>query len=106
MKNLAVFGISLALIALVVLLYMLCRNCCRKDSICAKLKVKVAEKLFYSTFIRYIVVGYLKLFNQFATMLCITYLLNGETIGAVFSIPVLVFLTMWPLFTIWFLLRH
>ena len=65
MKSLGIFAVSVGLILLIVLIYILIRrfNCC------GKIKIMIGKKIFYSGPIRYVIVGYLKLLNQFTTLL-------------------------------------
>ena len=65
MKSLGIFAVSVGLILLIVLIYFLIK----RFACCGKIRVMISKKIFYSGPIRYIIVGYLKLFNQFLTLL-------------------------------------
>lgn len=102
MKSLGVFALSIIIILLVILVYFLIKrfNCC------SKISAILNKKMFYSGPLRYVVVGYLKLFNQFATLLLIglassekAYILAGYAF-------VVTILTVWPVWTSFFLLKN
>ena len=67
MKSLGVFAISVIIILLVILIYLLIKRC----SCCEKIRKLLSKKLFFSGPLRYVIVGYVKLLNQFATLLLI-----------------------------------
>ena len=65
MKSLGVFFIAMSGILLVVLIFLLLRWLNRKMGLCGKVVKALKAKLFYSVMIRYVVVGYIKLTNQY-----------------------------------------
>ena len=65
MKSLGVFFIAMSGILLVILIFLLLRWLNRKMGLCAKVVNALKAKLFYSVMIRYVVVGYIKLTNQY-----------------------------------------
>ena len=73
-KNLGILFLSIVIIALFILIYFLITVCNRKYGCIAKLKERIKEKLFYNTFIRYMIVSYLKLFNQMLALLFMSFL--------------------------------
>ena len=73
-KNLGILFLSIIIIALFILIYFLITVCNRKYGCIAKLKERIKEKLFYNTFIRYMIVSYLKLFNQILALLFMSFL--------------------------------
>lgn len=77
MKSLGVFAVSIALILCILLVYLLikkCGTCCR--NMFGKLRVIIGKKIFYSGPLRYVIVGYIKLFNQFLTLLLFGFTTN------------------------------
>ena len=65
MKSLGVFFIAISGILLFVLIFLLLRWLNRKLGLCAKVVNALKAKLFYGVMIRYVVVGYIKLTNQY-----------------------------------------
>ena len=65
MRNLGIFALGVGALVIVIILFFLIRLCCAKISCCKKLGTMVHKKIFFSGPIRYVVVGYLKLMNQF-----------------------------------------
>ena len=65
MKSLGVFFIAMSGILLVILIFLLLRWLNRKMGLCGKVVNALKAKLFYSVMIRYVVVGYIKLTNQY-----------------------------------------
>ena len=65
MKSLGIFFIAIFCIFFVVLIFFLLRWLNRKMGLCAKVLNALKAKLFYSVMIRYVVVGYIKLTNQY-----------------------------------------
>ena len=59
-KSLGIFTIFIVLLALVTLVYFITKRC---GGCCAKLRNWIAGKIFYKLPIRYVIVGYLKIFN-------------------------------------------
>ena len=99
MKNLGIFAVSVGLIILLVLLYFLIKWCAKKCNCCVKVKNILSKKIFYNGPIRYVIVGYLKLFNQFITLLFLAYV-NSQGVHFVVGYGcVVAFLTVWPLLT-------
>ena len=70
MKSLGIFFASIAVILLLVMIYNLIRLLYARFKIIAKLKAIIYKNIFYSGPLFYIVVGYLKLVNQFASLIC------------------------------------
>lgn len=106
MKNLGIFAVSVALIFLVVLLYFAIKWCARSCSCCLRVKGLLAKKIFYNGPLRYVIVGYLKLFNQFVTLLFLAYA-NDQGVPLVVGYGCIVaFLTLWPLWTEYFLIKN
>ena len=64
-KSLGVFALSIAIILLIFLIYLISK----RFRCCEKIKAILRKKMFYSGPIRYVIVGYLKLLNQFASLL-------------------------------------
>ena len=62
--------------------------------------------MFYSGPIRYVIVGYIKLLNQFLTLLLFG-LANEEIVPMLvgYSLAIL-FLVLWPLWSAYFLLKN
>ena len=81
MKSLGIFAISIGIIILIVLLYFLISLCNKTFRCCAKIKTMIAKKLFYSGPLRYLVVGYLKLLNQFASLFCVALMEGADWLG-------------------------
>ena len=65
MKSLGIFFIAISVILFFVLLFLLLRWLNRKMGLCTKVVNILKAKLFYSVMIRYVVVGYIKLTNQY-----------------------------------------
>ena len=59
-RNLGIFTVAIVFILIVFLVYLIIRRC---GSCCTRVKTLFANKLFYSCPIRYVMVGYIKLFN-------------------------------------------
>lgn len=99
LKSLGVFAISIFIILLVMLCYLLIKrfNCC------SKIKAILYKKMFYSGPIRYVIVGYLKLLNEFAMQaldpLVTVYML-------VYFSGCILFLMLWPIWSAFFLLKN
>ena len=100
-----VIAISLALIVLLIILYFICKNIGKKNSCCQKVAAMFTTKLFYNGLIRYVIVGYLKLLNQFGQM----FLIAIATMEDPYNIPLsglaVLLLMIWPVFTAAFLIR-
>ena len=104
-KNLGIIAVSLALILLIIILYLVCKYSCKSQSCWSKIASMIQKKVFFSGIFRYIIVGYLKLMNQFAQMLLIG-LATMEDPGLIpLSLLVVICLTLWPVFTVAFLIR-
>ena len=65
MRNLGIFAVSIAILLIILLIYILIKKC---GGFCTKVRNMIYKKLFYSGPIRYVIVGYLKLLNQFFTL--------------------------------------
>lgn len=63
-KSLGIFAISLIFIAALFFIYFIFKKCASYcGGLCAKLKTLIYKKLFYSGPIRYVIIGYIRLFN-------------------------------------------
>ena len=104
MKSLGIIFISLIIIALIMIIYFLFKWCNKKYNCGKKILDAIRKKVFYSAPIRYIIVGYLKLLNQFLSMVFfgIIRLENGGMTTA-YGFACLIFI-IWPLFSAYFLL--
>ena len=104
-KNLGIIAISLALIVLIVILYLVCKYTCKSQSCWNKIAQYIKRKMFFNGIFRYVIVGYLKLMNQFAQMLLIG-LATMEDLRLIFlSMLVVIVLLLWPVLTTAFLIR-
>ena len=70
MRSLGIFLITIAIIGIIILFYFIVRLANKRFKLCTKLQEVIAKKMFFSGILRYIIVGYLKLFNQFASLIC------------------------------------
>lgn len=105
--SLAIFAIVSAFVVLVILIYFLIKKCpCKK--ICTKLQTTIKRKLFWSGPIRYIIVGYLKLLNQFANIFLLSLVAIKSQTDGIFAAIFIAFLIAWPIWTLFFLIgnRH
>ena len=80
MKSLGIIAFSLAILIFIFPIYLLISLCNRRFRCFEKIKTMIAKKLFYSGPLRYIVVGYLKLFNQFASLLCVALIEDADSV--------------------------
>ena len=101
-KSLGVFALSVGIILLLVALFVLIR----RFSCCTKVKDLLKKQLFYSGPIRYIIVSYLKLANQFMSLLFVALVRKQNYMMAIGYCFVVVALWAWPLFTQWFLIKN
>ena len=93
-------------IILVVLIFFLLRWCNRRFGLLGKVVNVLKAKLFYSVMIRYVVVGYVKLTNQYLAAIFMGMIHEsgiGSIVGAI--IPVLI-LMLWPPFSALFLVKN
>ena len=105
-KNLGIIAVSVCLILLVVLFYFLITLCNRRFKLCQKLQVIIKKKMFYSGPMRYVIVSYLKLANQFATMFLLALLVDKDTVMSFGYGVALLVLIVWPLWTEYWLLTN
>ena len=102
MKSLGVFAVSIALILLVFLIYFLIKRC----KCCEKIKQMLYKKMCYSGPIRYIVVGYLKLLNQFAALLLFGMSSQMSIFMIIGYALVIMFLMLWPFWSSCWLMKN
>lgn len=107
MKSLGIFFVGVAIIVIAILIYVLCKKFPAKcGSVCNKIKTMIQKKLFYSGPLRYVIVSYLKLQNQFFNMLVIA-MLSGAAFYLTIAYGFLVVLLMvWPLWTLYFMIGN
>ena len=106
MTSLGIFIISIPFMVLAVGLYYIIKTCTKKFACCGKIHNYIAGKIFYSSPIRYVIFGQLKVFNQFVPLIIFGLASNenGYLIACYF-LPI-VLLIVWPFFTVWFLFRN
>ena len=106
-KSLGLFFVVIIGLLLLVLVYFMVKASKNEKSIAFKIKVKLEKKLFYSSFLRYMIISNLKL--TFTTWAFLMSQWSFETIsgGAQTSVKILVivWLGVWPLFIIGFMLK-
>ncbi len=105
MKTLGVFFIGIVCIIIGVLVYVLIKKCPGKfDSMMAKFRAIIEKKLFYSGLIRYVIVSYIKLQNQFFNMFCLALVSGAATyLSAAYGF-VIGCLLIYPLWTLYLLI--
>ena len=95
------------LILVALLVYLVCKFCQRKcGKFWAMLKVFIEKKLFYSSPIRYIIISYIKLLNQFLNFLCLAIVVTGSWFEGTVSVFFVVGLMIWPLWTLYFQIKN
>ena len=105
-NSLGIFAISLPFMALAVGLYFIIKACSKQFKCCDRILHYIAGKIFYSSPIRYVILGQLKLFNQFASFLIFGLAIQESSYLIVgYSVPTML-LVAWPFFTVWFLLKN
>ena len=107
MRALGIFFIAVILVGTAVGIFF-CLRACRGNNCCArmgeKIRNKLRQKLFYSGPIRYVIVGYLKLFNQFLTSAALGIVAN-DLMGLVYLVPILL-LVLFPVWLVWHLISN
>ena len=106
MKSLGVFFLAISVILFFILIFFLLRWLNRKMGLCAKVVNALKAKLFYSVMIRYVVVGYIKLTNQYLAMVFMG-MIHDQGLGTIMSSAIPVFILMlWAPFTALFLVNN
>ena len=103
MKSLGVFAISIVAILLILLIYIIIKKC---GGFCNKIKTKIQDKLFYSGPIRYIIVGYIKLLNQFLTLFLIGTTKEEFIPMLIGYFIAILFLNLWPIWSAFYLMKN
>ena len=105
MMSLGIFGISLAVICLIMLFYFLLQLCATRFSCCLKVKNMLRAKLFYSVWIRYMIESYLEMSHSCIFFLSISasFVASMESLGTIVQILLLVLFAVWPFFVTGFL---
>ena len=106
-KSLGLFFVVILGLVLLVLVYFMVRASKNEKSIAFKIKTKLEKKLFYSSFLRYMIISNLKL--TFTTWAFLMSQWSFETISGgaqtTVKILVIVWLGIWPLFIMGFMLK-
>ena len=102
-KSLGVFAFSIGLILLLFLIYFITKKC---GSFCQKIRVKIANKMFYSGPLRYVIVGFIKLLSRFLAFFLFGIMNDEHVMVLVFFALVLISLVLWPIWSAFFLLRN
>lgn len=105
-KNLGIFAVCIGFIVLIFVIYYVISLCNKRFQCCKKIKAKIHQKMFYSGPLQYVFVSYLKLFNQFASLICVALIKGTDTLGIIFPSVCVVILMIWPFWTIFHLLRN
>ena len=107
-KSLGLFFVVILGLLFLVLIYFIVRASKNEKNFAFKIKMKLEKKLFYSSFLRYMIVSNLKL--NFTTWAFLISQWSFETFskGAQTSIKVLVIfgICIWPLFIIIFMIKN
>ena len=98
--SLGIFIISIPFMALAIGLYFIIKSCSKKFACCSKILHYISGKIFYSSPIRYVILGLLKLFNQFFPLIIFGIARNESyyLIAGYFVVTIL--LIVWPFFTV------
>ena len=95
------------LLLVALLVYFICKFCQRR---CVKfwtmMKVFIQKKLFYSSPIRYIIISYIKLLNQFLNFLGLAIVVTGSWFEGTISVVFVVGLMIWPIWTLYFQIKN
>ena len=105
-KSLGVFFISICFIMLCFLLYYLIKKCARKCSCCGKARNFLQKKIFFNGPIRYVIVGYLKLMNQFGVLFSLGLAQQKNPFLLAVYAAFIFMLMAWPLWTEYFLFKN
>ena len=108
MKSLGLFFVVILGLLFLVLIYFVVRSSKNEKSLAYKVKVKLEKKLFYSSFLRYLIVSNLKLNFTTWAFLISKWSFESFKEGAQTFImsSVIFFLLLWPLLIVAFMLKN
>lgn len=108
LQSLGIIALLFVSIVIIKGLYYLCKICARKCKCCKSLTKYAKEKLFYSVWLRWIIVSYLKTATSLFPFF-LTELANSESTTRYMLIPLglgMLLLIVWPLLMARFLLKN
>ena len=105
MKTLGIFFIGVLLLSLGILIYVVLKKCPGKcNTVFGKVRSLIEKKLFYSGLLRYVIVSYIKLMNQFFNMFCLGLVTGVAIIMQSVYGAMIAALLVWPVWTLWLLI--
>lgn len=107
-KSLGLFTVIVVLLGILVVFYLGVRKANEQNVILFKLKVKLKKKLFYSSFLRYMIVSNMKLnYTAWAFLLSsFSFATIATGLKSCVFILILVGLIYWPLYVAYFLIKN
>ena len=106
-QNLGIYLIFFLLVVFAVILYFTARICARRANIFQKLINSIKKYIFYQGPLRYVIVGYLRLLSVFLSIFMFEIADTSRHHGFLVLYGLLSFaLVLWPLWTIYFLLKN
>ena len=107
-KSLGLFFVVLMGLLFLVLIYYIVKASKSEKGIAYKIKIKLEKKLFYSSFLRYMIVSNLKL--NFTTWAFLISQWSFETFTkgtqSIVKLSVLIGICLWPLWIMYFLFKN
>ena len=108
LKSLGLFLVVVIGLLLLVVIYYIVKSSKNEKTIAYKLKVKLEKKLFYSSFLRYMIVSNLKL-NYTTWAFLISQFSFATVTGGIKTtaqIVIIVCVCLWPLFIMIFMIKN
>ena len=108
MKSLGLFALVVLMLLILACIYFLMKKLDNKHRVFEKIKVKLKQKLFFSSFLRYMIVSNIKLnYTIWAFLIGSgSFTTIASSLATASYIVSIIGLCVWPIYIAWFMIKN